>query len=119
MLKKKPIKMTLTKKLQAFYSTSELSALLKNMIAGEIYKMVLRVSSTCPNDVTIGFSGRNGYFNVEVPAISKYERIVVIDRWEEINSTSLENRMTCGLNNITIHNVRLIKVTEDCRDNEG
>ena len=118
-LNKRPVKIALTKKFQAFYTNDDLSALLKYAITGEIYTMVLRVSSTCPNDVTIGFSGRNGSFKVEVPANSKNERIAVTDTWDGIKSTRLENRMTCGLNNVTIHHVRLIKATEDCLDNDG
>ena len=112
--KKRPIDVVLTEEYEDIYTNNDLSVLLKNTVVGEMYTMVLQVSSTCPEDVEIGFSGDGGWFKTYVPANSSNHLITITDIWKGAEDTRLESRQTCGLNNLTIHQVQLVKGTENC-----
>ena len=119
--KKGPITMTLNDNFNDFYGPNDLSTLLQNTVIGRTYTMVLRVTSTCPTDVEIGLSGHGGWFTTNVPAYAKDAIITVTDVWKgnEITSSRLENRMTCGSSSITIGQIQLVKGPEDCLNGNG
>ena len=80
---------------------------------GTEYTMVLTVSSTCPMNIEIGFSGKGGWFKTNIPANSNNVQITVTDTWEDVPNASLDNRITCGnietYFRITIHQIQLFK----------
>ena len=104
----------MTEEYEDIYTNNDLSALLKNTVVGEMYTMILTISSTCPEDIEIGFSGDGGWFKTYVPANSTNDLITITDIWKGTEHTRLESRQTCGLNNLTIHHVQLVKGTENC-----
>ena len=81
--------------------------------------MILQVSSTCYNDVEVGFAGLGGWFKVDVPANSKSSQITVTDTWKNVPDTAFENRKTCGGKTITIHQIQLVKGSENCFIEKG
>ena len=104
----------MTEEYEDIYTSNDLSALLKNTVVGEIYTMILTISSTCPEDIEIGFSGDGGWFKTYVPANSTNDLITITDIWKGAEHTRLESRKTCGSNNLTIHKVQLVKGTVNC-----
>ena len=76
--------------------------------------MILTISSTCPEDIEIGFSGDGGWFKTYVPANSTNDLITITDIWKGAEDTRLESRKTCGSNSLTINKVQLVKGTENC-----
>ena len=104
----------MTEEYEDIYTNNDLSALLKNTVVGEMYTMILTISSTCPEDIEIGFSGDGGWFKTYVPANSTNDLITITDIWKGAKHTRLESRNTCSSNNLTIHKVQLVKGTENC-----
>ena len=96
------------------YTKTDLSTLLNNTKVGEIYTMVLQVSSECLQDVGIGLSGEDGWFKTNVPANSKNKVIVITDIWKGITGTTLETRSSCASKNLTIHEIELFKGKNRC-----
>ena len=95
------------------YEFYEISMLQSFMKPGAEYTMVLTVSSTCPIDIEIGFSGKDGWFKTNIPANSNNVQVTVTDTWEDVPKARLENRMTCGkfktYLKITFHKIQLFK----------
>lgn len=103
----------MTEQYEDIYTNNDLTKLLKNTMAGKEYTMVLKVSSTCPEDLEIGFSGDGGWFKVNIPANSTNEEITVTDVWKDVENTRLESRQTCGSNNLEIKQIQLHN-TKNC-----
>ena len=80
---------------------------------------MLQVSSTCSSDVEVGFAGLGGWFKVDIPANSKSSQITVTDTWKSVPNTAFENRKTCGDKKITIHDIQLVKGSENCFIEQG
>ena len=102
-----------------FYDKNDLSRLVENTEIGQTYTMELRVTSTCPNDVEIGFAGQGGWFTTTVNANLRDSKITVTDTWRgshfgHVGHIRLENRMACGSSTITIHQIKLVKGSGNC-----
>ena len=80
---------------------------------------MLQVSSTCSSEVEVGFAGLGGWFKVDVPANSKSSQVTVTDTWKSVPNTAFENRNTCGDKKITIHQIQLVKGSENCFIEKG
>ena len=117
--KKAPIVADLNKDFTKFYETEDLRKLFENAVVGQKYTMFLKVSSTCPKDVKIGFSGEGGWFKTNVPANSNGVQIIVNDVWKGDLNTRFESRIKCKGSTITIHKIQLIKGTENCLNHKG
>ena len=86
---------------------------------GQKYTLVLKVSSTCSNDIEVGFAGLGGWFKTNVPANSKEAMITITDTWKNVPNTAFENRMTCRGKSITIHQIQLVKGSKNCLNDIG
>ena len=108
-----PFTSYLNKNYEDIYGASEISMLQSFIKPGTEYTMVLTVSSTCPMNIEIGFSGKGGWFKTNIPANSNNVQITVTDTWEDVPNTRFENRMTCGTIDtyfrIIIHKIQLFK----------
>ena len=86
---------------------------------GQKYTLVLKVSSTCSNDIEVGFGGLGGWFKKNIPANSKDAVITITDTWKNVPNTAFENRMTCWGKSITIHQIQLVKGSKNCLNDNG
>ena len=111
--------MSLNKDFAKFYEKDDLQTLFENVVVGQKYTMVLEVSSTCPKDVEIGFSGEGGWFKTNVPANSKDVHIIETDVWKSNSNTRFESRLKCKGSTMTIQKIQLIKGTENCLNDMG
>lgn len=114
--KKAPVYVALYSNFRDFYVNNDLSELIKGLEpeVGEKFTMILEVSSTCTHDVEIGFSGQGGWFKKNVPANSKNAKLIITDTWRHVPDTRFENRNTCGSKSVTIHQIQLVKGSENC-----
>ena len=99
--------------------TKDLLILLEFIEVGEEYTMVYNVSSNCKSDIVIGFSGEGGWFKTSIPANSNMEQLTVTDTWKPVSNLRLENRLSCGATEITIHNIQLFKGPVNCLIEDG
>ena len=114
-----PVTLKLNMNYKTFYGNNDLSTLLQNTDIGQVYTMKLRVTSTCPNDVEIGFAGEGGWFKTVVPANSNDALIVVTDSWKGVANTRFQNRAKCGSKSITIHKIQLFNGPEVASEVNG
>ena len=77
--------------------------------------MTLQVSSSCPNDVEIGFNGHGGWLKSNAPGNSEEAIIEVTGKWKfnsenkaKENNLRLESRTVCEGHSLTIHRIQLI-----------
>ena len=115
-----PVTKSLSSNYGDLFTFNDLSKLYDNLKAGEEYTMVIKVSSTCTSDVEIGLSGFGGWFKTDVPANAKNLIITVTDTWKEVGNykAAFENRNACSGKTITIHQINLVKESEDCLDSD-
>ena len=88
-----------------------------NTVVGETYTMVLQITSTCQNEVEVGFSGHDDWFKSYVPANAKAETITVTSQWKQANEPMdprFESRTACSGKSIIIHHIQLVKGSENC-----
>ena len=112
-----PFKINLNQNFNDIIRTNELSRLQSIMKPGNEYTMVLNISSPCPNDIEIGFSGKGGWFKTDVPANSNNVLLTVTDTWEDERNTRFENRQICSrsrLYSFTIHQIQLFEGSRNC-----
>ena len=109
----------MNKEFSKFYEKEDLQTLFENAVVGQKYTMVLKVSSTCPKDVEIGFSGEGGWFKTNVPANSNGVDIIVTDVWKGNLNTRFESRIKCKGSTMTIQKIQLIKGTDNCLNHKG
>ena len=116
--KKGPITVSLDKQFQELFSLNDLSKLITNTIVGETYTMVLEVTSTCQNEVEIGFSGHGGWLKAYAPANAKATTITATSEWKEadlkVQGHRFESRTVCRGKSLTIHHIQLVKGSENC-----
>ena len=117
--KKVPATLTLNSNYADFFTTNDLSKLIRSNQVGQKYTLVLKVSSTCSNDIEVGFAGLGGWFKTNVPANSKLAMITITDTWKNVPNTAFENRMTCRGKSITIHQIQLVKGSNNCLIDNG
>ena len=114
-----PVTLSLNTNYADFFSSNDLSELLKSNQIGQKYTLILKVSSTCSSDIKVGFSGVGGWFKKNVPANSNSAMITITDTWKDVPKTAFENRMTCTGKSITIHQIQLVKGSENCLTDGG
>ena len=115
-----PITRTLQYPYGKIYEKKDLWSLLQNTEAGELYTMVINISSNCTKDIEIGFSGDGGWFKTNIPANSDNKQVTVTDKWKpkeklQNDDPRLESRMICGASyQFTIHQIKLFKGPVNC-----
>ena len=76
--------------------------------------MILNVTSTCPNEVEIGFSGLGGWMKSYAPAKAKELLITVTGEWKVTSNIRLETRTICTGSSLIIHRIQLVKGPANC-----
>lgn len=99
---------------QQLFGSSALSTLITKTIEEETYTMMLNVTSTCPYDVEIGFTGHGGWLKSYAPANAKELLITVTGEWKVTHHIRLESRTVCTGSSLTIHHIQLVKGPENC-----
>ena len=106
--------MLLDAKFKEIFGLTDLSTLKTKTIAGEPYTMILSVTSTCSNEVEIGFSDHGGWLKSYAPANAKELSITVTGEWKVTDNIRLESRTICSGSSLIIHRIQLVKGPANC-----
>ena len=110
----RPRRVLLDEQFQELFGLRDLSTLITKTISGKPYTMILNVTSTCPNEVEIGFSGLGGWMKSYAPAKAKELLITVTGEWKVTSNIRLESRTICTGSSLIIHRIQLVKGPANC-----